>query len=646
MKNAYQVIVKANQGSAKSTTQEVPEPGSWWGALKIKAIPGARYQLIDKGTSQGPDNIRVKRVGNDLRISFEGRDEADLVITDYYEYTAPGFGAVIGETDPGVYYAYTPESGQTSALMDNLPDGASNIGMALGGERVVASGAAAGALVAVAGFNPLLAAPLALVGAGGGGGGGGGTTDGTGTDPGTGGTKPDTTPPKISAARLAPEDDTGVSNSDGITSDNTPRLLIDADPDAVSATVIINGKTYTSTEKINGQFVVQIPDVDALGNGAHEYTVEVKDAAGNPSQRVTGSLTVLTDVKPPAHLLFKNLKLTEDSGVPNDFLTNKQALQFSGEVDWFDSFTQRFLVQVLNDTGGVLSMAYVSPDVEGHWAFDNSALVLLGKDNETTPYLIKTSVVDLAGNILTSTSQSFVVDLENPSLKYVAGAGSSGSSERQDFGDVSFHASEQGFFASGVFMTINTSVALSRNTFEAGTFVLNFTDLAGNVSASLTNAGQAWSFKNLTVPLNQGVSAGAVIDRMGSVGKYALDSGLDTLDLASLYDKVPSVGKKAAINHISAAGGGPDTITISMEDVLALGVKNSFTTSGKLQMRIDRDAEDRIFLDNKLGGSSALHWTLQAAQTSLGGTPYSVYSNDLLSLELFIQQGIPVSAVL
>ena len=36
-------------------------------------------------------------------------------------------------------------------------------------------------------------------------------------------------------------------------------------------------------------------------------------------------------------------------------------------------------------------------------------------------------------------------------------------------------------------------------------------------------------------------------------------------------------------------------------------------------MRIDGDAEDRIFLDNKLGGSSALHWTLRRAQTSLGG---------------------------
>lgn len=171
MKNAYQVIVKANQGSAKSTTHDVPQASFWWGALKIKAMPGVRYQLVDKETGQGPDNIRVKRAGNDLRISFEGREDADLVITDYYEFSASGWGPVVGETQSGVSHVYTPESGQTSALMGNLPDGASNIGMALGGAPFVATGAAAGALVAAAGLNPLWAAPLALLGAGGGGGG-------------------------------------------------------------------------------------------------------------------------------------------------------------------------------------------------------------------------------------------------------------------------------------------------------------------------------------------------------------------------------------------------------------------------------------------------------------------------------------------
>ena len=85
MKNAYKIIVNNAQGSAKTLTHDVPAPGSFWGPLKIKATPGARFQLVDVSTGQGPDNIRVKRVGKDLRISFEGRDKVDVMITDYYE---------------------------------------------------------------------------------------------------------------------------------------------------------------------------------------------------------------------------------------------------------------------------------------------------------------------------------------------------------------------------------------------------------------------------------------------------------------------------------------------------------------------------------------------------------------------------------
>jgi hypothetical protein len=214
-------------------------------------------------------------------------------------------------------------------------------------------------------------------------------------------------------------------------------LLIDADPDAVSATVTINGKTYTSTEKINGQFFVQIPNEDALGHGAHAYTVVVKDAAGNPSQPFPGSLRVLTDVQPPGNLELKNLKLTEDSGKdPDDFLTKEKKLQFSGEVEGFNSDTQRFLVQLLNDAGDVLSMRYVEP-AANKWAFDNRTQEL-GVDNKTTDYLIKTSVVDLAGNILKSTSQSFVIDLEKPVIKYP----NLGSTEQSSLTIGSFEASE------------------------------------------------------------------------------------------------------------------------------------------------------------------------------------------------------------
>ena len=413
MKNSYKVVVKTNQGNAKTVTHDVPAPGSWWGALKIKAVPGARYQLIDNTTGQGPDNIRVKRAGNDLRISFDGREDADLVISDYYEYTEPGFAALIGEADPGVFHAYLPESGQTSALVGNLPDGASHIGMALGGEQVVASGAAVGALVAVAGFNPLLAAPLALLGAGGGGGG----TDGGGV--------PDTTRPNISAVRLAPEDDTGVSNSDGITADKTPKLLITADPDAVSATVtLMNGKSYTSTTKnAQGQFVVQIPDIDALGNGPVTYLVVVKDAAGNESEPLTGTPFVVdtssADNYNPMQEADANkgvsaqiVSISTDTGVSAaDFNTADNTLIFKGTVA--NVFVQNgdFVQLILLDSeDNEIASKYIEPesrDGQWAWSWDNSAQKL----GDGT-YKLTAQVVDKAGNLVGAgpAEQAIVID--------------------------------------------------------------------------------------------------------------------------------------------------------------------------------------------------------------------------------------------
>lgn len=684
MKNSYKVIVKAIQGAEKSTTHDVPAPGSLWGGLKIKATPGVRYQLVDNATGQGPDNIRVKRAGNDLRISFEGRDDADVVISNYYEQTEPGFGAVIGETDPDVYYAYIPESGETAALIGNLPDGVSQVGMALGGEQVVASGAAVGALVAAAGFNPLLAAPLALVGAGGGGG-SGGTAATTTAKAAT-----DTTPPKVTAAKLAPEDDTGVSSSDGITSDNTPRLLIDADADTTDAAVTLNGKTYTSTTKnAQGQFVVQVPDADALGNGVHPFTVVVKDAAGNPSPSLAGSFTVdrsgsenyvpgavtdanqgvavqiaaITDdtgfsasdfitsdntlafqgtlgsfvsngqnfvelhllsqdgvvvasqyVKPsningawqwswdntsqaladgpykltaqlvdqagnpvgaaqvtkditidtnanpeaPASFPLAITQLVQDSGVSaSDFLTNQRALSFNGNIGstniGFSGY--KVLVQVLGTDGQIQSQAYVDPSNTGAWTYDNTTKTL-GFDEANTQYVLKASVVDLAGNILKSTSQSFVVDLDHPVIGYSTGAGSTGTNGAQTFTSISFNSSEKGEFASGpLVVPIGSSLQLAKDTFDSGGFALNFTDLAGNDAGSLTNSGQTWKFLNTSVTLVQGPSAGDFIDLTDSVGKYSFGTNQDALDVRSLYDTTPKITDIAAINHVSMVGG-------------------------------------------------------------------------------------------
>jgi hypothetical protein len=768
MKNAYKIMVNKAPGSANTLTHDVPAPGSFWGPLKIKATPGARYQLVDVNTGQGPDNIRVKRVGKDLRISFEGRDKVDVMITDYYEQA--GHESLVGEVEAGVLHPYVPESGESSQMLSRLADGANSTGMALGNEPLAASGAAAAALVAAAGFNPLLAAPLALLvaaGGGGGGGGGGGAVS---------------APPQVRGAKLHTEDDTGVSNSDGITSDKTPRLLIDADANAASATVTVNGKSYTSTTKnAQGQFVVQIPDGDELPDGEVNFSVVVKDAAGRPSESIAGTqfvvdtsatdnynpakesdpnqgvsvqivsidadtgvssadfvtsdntltfqgtvanafvkngdfvelqlrdatgklvasqyvepvnnggqwrwawdhskqaladgtykltalvvdkagnavgagpvaqaITIDTNATPDPNSKFSIAvtQLVQDSGASaSDFLTNQRNLSFKGHIgDSHTGFTGKVLVQVVGTDGKVISQGYVTPAQDGTWSYDNSSQPL-GQLGKNTQYLLNASIVDLAGNVLKSTDQSFTVDLQLPA--FTVGGGFF-TDNKTVFASMQLNpgnsevAAEAGTF---VHTLIPSTGAISA--FNAGDFSITFTDLAGN-SSTISNSLR-WEFQpgapitKTTTDLSPPTFGSGEL--AGSIGTYILGPNEMDLDLSTLHSTSPQLGDLAAINHIGLSGGGVNNVanadhvlTVTTSDVLVLGVKNSFVSNDRQQLRIDGDVGDKVMLDDLLDGSEYA-WSKASSPLQLNSGNYHVYSNASLELDLFIQQGIQI----
>lgn len=127
MKKSYKV--KINHGSEKSTTVDIPAAANQ--PVKIKSQPAAKYLLVDETTGMAPDNIRAKRIGKDLSVSFSGSNATDLLITDYFENTVPDFNALIGEAEAGVYHAYIPESGATSSTVASLSDGGKFVGMAV-----------------------------------------------------------------------------------------------------------------------------------------------------------------------------------------------------------------------------------------------------------------------------------------------------------------------------------------------------------------------------------------------------------------------------------------------------------------------------------------------------------------------------------
>ena len=320
-----------------------------------------------------------------------------MVIEDYYIEAPEGFNGLIGESESGRFYEYIPETAVGNSAVPLLADGSNQVGMALGGAEINASGAAVGALVAAAAFNPLLLAPLALLGAaaGGGGGasGGGGTTD--------------TTPPVIKSAKLHVDDDTGAK--DNVTSDKTPRITGETEANA-DVSVELNGKTYTGKADTNGLFVIQVPDADALKDGPYTPKVTATDAAKNKSAVFDGTpFKVDTspdknepDPDPNAGSVIDIVSITIDSGqVKTDFYTNDNQLLLNGTLKNFTQNGDWVKLELKDASAKVIDTAYVKPVANGtgwDWSWDRTA-----KDKMVDgQYSISAVVVDGADNVVGS----------------------------------------------------------------------------------------------------------------------------------------------------------------------------------------------------------------------------------------------------
>lgn len=397
--------VKVNQGEGKSEMVDVPAARSGAGPVKVKAMGGARYQLFDPETGYGPENIRVDRRGKDLRVYFEGRIEPDLVLEDYYEAVAPGFNALIGEAESGRFHEYIPESAAGSASVPALSESGAAAGLALGGLEVSPAGAAIGTLVAAAGFpwlGLLGAGAAAAAAAGAGSGGGGGAAD-------------DKTPPAVKSARLLPEDDSGPK--DNVTQNNKPRITGETEANAEVA-VTVNGKTYTGKADANGLFV--IPVTDTLPDASYTPQVVATDAAGNKSQPFAGTPFRIdtsgsnngSDPDANAGAVPDIVSISEDTGVSSkDFYTRDNTLIFKGTVAGFTENGAWIGLALKDSAGNIVDSGYAKPELANgvwQWAWDRSAKAALVDGS----YTLEASVVDGAGNVVTSSANKPVTDAQ------------------------------------------------------------------------------------------------------------------------------------------------------------------------------------------------------------------------------------------
>ena len=147
----------------------------------------------------------------------------------------------------------------------------------------------------------------------------------------------DTTPYTIvSAPNLLAEDDSGISSTDNITNNRTPRLefsqlasvkdsirlFID---NGVSNEFLIGGRK--GLDKLKDTLTV--PTSSRLDEGAYTFTYVVIDSAGNASAASSGSV-ITVDFTPPDAPTAPDLVANDDSGISNsDNLTNLSTMNIT-----------------------------------------------------------------------------------------------------------------------------------------------------------------------------------------------------------------------------------------------------------------------------------------------------------------------------
>ncbi|QTM65150.2 Ig-like domain-containing protein [Shewanella decolorationis] len=200
-------------------------------------------------------------------------------------------------------------------------------------------------------------------------------------------------------------EDTGSSNSDFITNDNTLifKGTVDLDDNSTLA-VTINGTTYTVGSGLvidaQGNWSVDLTGT-VLPDGTYPVVATVTDAAGN-SKTVTQDVVIDTKIDQDGDgNTVAITAITEDTGSSSsDFITNDNTLIFKGTVDLDDNST---LAVTINGTTYTVGSGLVI-DAQGNWSVDLTGTVL-----PDGTYPVVATVTDAAGNSKTVT-QDVVID--------------------------------------------------------------------------------------------------------------------------------------------------------------------------------------------------------------------------------------------
>ncbi|MHC8397992.1 beta strand repeat-containing protein [Pseudomonas sp. MDT1-17] len=298
----------------------------------------------------------------------------------------------------------------------------------------------------------------------------------------------------------------------------------------------------------------------ATFDGSHTYHVVIADAAGNQGT-VSSDFTLIVDTQgPSASATISITTINADSGVGNDFVTNDNTLIFSGVLGV--SLVAGESVQVSLDGGSTWSGATVTGTA---WTFDHSATVLAD-----ATYAVQARVVDSAGNIGQTASQSVVVDTSAPSASITVSiigisldTGTSGS----DFNT----ADNTLLFLGNVGLPLGTGQHVEIS-LDNGLTWLNATN------TGLTE----WQYDNTANIMPDGVYTvlARVADTAGNIGQT-------TSQMVSIDSTAP-VGNSIEILAVSPDSGSPtDFITNSPNLIFSGIITSPLGAGGNVEISVD-----------------------------------------------------------
>ncbi len=309
----------------------------------------------------------------------------------------------------------------------------------------------------------------------------------------------DTTAPLASKtiAIAGISDDTGLSSSDFVTRDTTLTVrgtlgaALAADERAQIS--LDGGVTWTTLTVVGTSW--SYADGRTLTDGTWNYTVRVVDLAGNVGQTATQNVVVDT-TSPEAAKSITITGISDDTGTSSsDFITCDTTLTVRGVLG--AALGANEFAQISTDNGATWVNVTVAAD-SLNWSYVDGRTLT----NGTTTWQVR--VVDLAGNVGATSSQSALIDTVNPAqVLTIASISTDTGSSATDF------------ITSDTMLTLTGSLGAGLASGEVAQISLD----SGATWTTLTTNGTQWTYTDSrTLTDGSYVYQVRVLDLAGNTG--------------------------------------------------------------------------------------------------------------------------------